>query len=121
MKSINAFSKTVLLGGCIALASGTLHAETISQSAGVTVIRGTDDAATAAQRQTSRGRDGVVVYRGESMRAPASQPVAIAPVATTQVVSGQNLWLHDTATNTVTACSLRYDYYGNRTVSCSAP
>lgn len=120
MKSINAFSKAILLGSCITLSAGALHAETISQSGGVTVVRGVDDADAAGQRRTSRGRDGVAIYRGESMPSQAGQAAA-APVAAATVVGGQNLWLHDAATNTVTACSLRYDYYGNRTVQCSTP
>jgi hypothetical protein len=122
MKSINAFSKALLLCGCAVAAPGVLQAETVSQSAGVTIVRGADDAESAAQRQSSRGRDGVAVFRGESSNQYDNQANTRAPVsmAPTQVVGGQNLWLHDANTNTVTACSLWYDFYGNRTVRCGS-
>ena len=119
MDTIKAFSKAILFCGCAIVAAGPLHAETISQDGGVTVVRGADDAETAAQRQVSRGRSGVAVFRGESSSATAiQQPAAAAPVPT-QILGGQNLWVYDAANSAVTACSLRYDYYGNRTVRCS--
>lgn len=120
MKLVNAFSKALLLGGGLVLASSPLLAETITQSSGVTVVRGADDAEAAAQRQTSRGRTGVSVFRGESATGPqagAPAPLAV-PAGISQLVGGQNLWVHDAATNTVTACNLRYDAYGNQNVRC---
>lgn len=121
MRTINAFSKAVLFCGCAILGSAGSHAETITRDAGVTVIRGIDDAGTAAQRQSSRGRSGVVVFRGASTASvPPVQPQATAAPAPTMVVGGQNLWIYDSETNTATACSLRYDFYGNRKVRCSS-
>jgi hypothetical protein len=119
MKSIKVFSKAILLSGILALGSGTLRAETISQTGSVTVIRGVDDAATADQRQVSRGRSGVTVFRGTSNES-AEAPAAPVFLPTTQFNGGENLWIHDAAGNDVTACSLWYDIYGNRTVRCSS-
>ena len=119
MKSIKVFSKAILLSGVIALGSAPLHAETVSQSGGVTVIRGVDDAATADQRQVSRGRSGVMVFRGTSSETPAAPAAAPAPVVpVTQFNGGENLWIHDAAGHEVTACSLWYNEYGYRTVRC---
>lgn len=120
MKPVNAFSKALLLCGGLVLASGSIHAETITQNAGVTVVRGIDNADAAAQRQTSRARAGVSVFRGESASAPqpAAPAPATAPVGVSQVVGGQNLWIHDSATGAVTACNLRYNAYGNQRVRC---
>lgn len=120
MKLVNAFSKAFLLCAGLVLASSSLQAETITQSSGVTVVRGDDNAEAAAQRQTSRGRAGVSVFRGESTTVPqTSAPAPIAlPADISQLVGGQNLWVHDAATNTVTACNLRYDAYGNQQVRC---
>ena len=56
MKSIKVFSKAILLSGFVVLGSAMGHAETVSQSGGVTVIRGVDNAGSAEQRQESRGR-----------------------------------------------------------------
>jgi hypothetical protein len=120
MKLVNAFSKALLLCAGLVLASSPLLAETITQSAGVTIVRGEDDAEAAAQRRTSRGRAGVSVFRGESATAPqasALEPIAV-PEGISQLVGGQNLWVHDAATNAVTACNLRYDAYGNQQVRC---
>jgi hypothetical protein len=119
MKSIKVFTKTILLSGIVALASAPLHAETVSQTGSVTVVRGVDDAATADQRQVSRGRSGVTVFRGTSNE-PAAAPAAPVYLPQTQITGGQNLWIHDAAGNDVTACSLWYDEYGNRTVRCSS-
>jgi hypothetical protein len=120
MKLVNAFSKALLLSGGLVLASGPLQAETITQSSGVTVVRGDDDASAAAQRRSSRGRAGVAVFRGESSTVPhASAPMpSPAPAGISQVVGGQNLWVHDAASGTITACNLRYDAYGNQNVRC---
>jgi len=119
MKPIKAFSKAALLAAAVALGSSVLHAETISQSNGVTTVRGVDDAAAAEQRQSSRGRSGVVVFRGASSDAPHA-PAAEERPARKRVTSGQNLWIYDPASKEVTACSLWYDFYGNRTVRCSS-
>jgi hypothetical protein len=119
MKSIKVFSKAILLSGIIVLGSSTLRAETISQSGGVTVIRGVDDAATADQRQVSRERSGVAVFRGRSNGSAAASAAPIY-LPTTQFNGGENLWIHDASGNEVTACSLWYDDYGNRTVRCSS-
>jgi hypothetical protein len=121
MESIKVFSKALLLCGCVAAASGTLAAQTISQNAGVTTVRGNDSADAATQRQTSRGRAGVAVFRGESAAVPIPAPTpSAAPAAPTQIVGGQNLWIHNAGANEVTACSIWYDYYGRRTVQCSS-
>jgi hypothetical protein len=119
MKPIKAFSKAALLSAAVVFGSTVLHAETISQSNGVTTVRGVDDAASAEQRQSSRGRSGVVVFRGASSDAPQA-PASEQRPAGTRVLSGQNLWIYDLANKEVTACSLRYDFYGNRTVRCSS-
>lgn len=119
MKSINVFSKAILLSAVFVFGSAGVRAETVSQSNGVTVIRGVDDATTAAQRQTSHGRSGVTVFRGTSTPPAAAAAVAEAPQPQ-QVMGGRNLWIYDPARNEVTACSLRYDMYGNRTVRCSS-
>jgi hypothetical protein len=122
MKSIKVFSKAILLSGVIALGSVTLHAETISQAGSVTVIRGVDNAATADQRQVSRGRSGVTVFRGTSSEAAPAPAAPAIPVSQPQVQinGGENLWIHDASGREVTACSLWYDEYGNRTVRCSS-
>lgn len=123
MESIKAFSKAFLLCGGMIIASGTLQAETISQNSGVTVVRGEDNAEAAAQRQSSRGRAGVAVFRGQSSDVPANTaPVSrvAPPTGTQQIVGGQNLWVHDAGASTVTACNLRYDFYGNQQVRCRA-
>lgn len=121
MDLFKAFSKAAFVCACVVAGAGTLHAETISQDAGVTVIRGVDDASSAALRHTARERSGVTVFRGES--APAEQgaqpPTTEAAAAPTLFIGGQNLWVYDAADSTVTACSLRYDIYGNRAVRCS--
>lgn len=120
MDLFKALSKTALVCGCIIAGTGALHAETISQDAGVTVIRGVDDASSAALRRAARGRSGVTVFRGESAPAETAAPPAPEAVAApTLLVGGQNLWVYDAADSTVTACSLRYDIYGNRAVRCS--
>ena len=119
MKSINVFSKAILLSAVVVFGSAGVRAETVSQSNGVTVIRGVDDAATAAQRQTSRGRSGVTVFRGTSTPPETAAAVAEAPQPQ-QVMGGRHLWIYDPTQNEVTACSLRYDMYGNRTVRCSS-
>ncbi len=120
MDTIKAFSRVLLLCGCAVAGSGALHAETITRDAGVTVVRGADDAATAAQRNVSRARAGIAVFRGESTATAASEaPVALPAPAPRQVVGGQNLWVYDAGTGEATACSLRYDIYGNRNVRCS--
>jgi len=120
MKLINAFSKALLLGSGLVLASTTLQAETITQSSGVTVVRGDDNAEAAAQRRSSRGRTGVAVFRGESATVPqaSAPPPELAPESISQIVGGQNLWVHDAGTNAITACNLRYDAYGNQQVRC---
>lgn len=120
MKLINAFSKALLLCSGLVLASTALQAETITQSSGVTIVRGDDNADAAAQRRSSRGRAGVAVFRGESASVPqSSMPAAEpAPANISLVVGGQNLWVHDAGTNAVTACNLRYDAYGNQQVRC---
>ena len=121
MASIKAFSKAVLLPAAVAFWAGGLHAETITQSNGVTTIRGVDDAASAEQRQTSRARSGVTVFRGTSNAAAQAAAAPEAPAAQhVQVLSGKNLWLYDADTKQITACSLRYDSYGNRFVRCSS-
>lgn len=119
MKSINFFSKAILLSAVVVFVSAGVRAETVSQSNGVTVIRGVDDATTAAQRQTSRGRSGVTVFRGTSTAPQATAAASEAPQPL-QVMGGRNLWIYDPARNEVTACSLRYNMYGNRTVRCSS-
>ena len=121
MKCIKVFSSAFLLLGWAAIGSTTGVAETLSQESGVTVVRGDDSAETAAQRQTTRGRAGVVVFRGQSSAAPAphSPPTVVHQEPPKQVVGGENLWIRDTQSGEVTACSLRYDFYGNRTVRCS--
>jgi hypothetical protein len=120
MDTIKAFSRVLLLCGCAVAGSGALHAETITRDAGVTVVRGADDAATAAQRSVARGRSGVAVFRGESAAtADFEAPAAFSAPAPRQVVGGQNLWVYDADTGDATACSLRYDIYGNRNVRCS--
>jgi hypothetical protein len=120
MKSIKAFSKAVLLCGGVIVASSAVQAETISQNAGVSVIRGDDNADAAAQRQNSRGRAGVAIFRGQSTDGPANAaPAAGATTgATQQIVGGQSLWVHDADANSVTACNLRYDVYGNQKILC---
>jgi len=120
MDTIKAFSRVLLLCGCAVAGAGALHAETITRDAGVTVVRGADDAATAAQRSVARGRSGVAVFRGESATTEEFEapPASYAP-APTLVVGGQNLWVYDAETGDATACSLRYDIYGNRNVRCS--
>jgi len=121
MESIKAFSKALLLCGCVIAASGPLEAQTITQNGGVTTVRGNDSADAAAQRQTTRGRTGVAVFRGESVTIPVPAPTASAvQPAPAQIVGGQNLWIHNADANEVTACSLWYDYYGRRTVQCSS-
>jgi hypothetical protein len=120
MDMIKAFSKTALVCGCVIAGAGALHAETISQDSGVTVIRGIDDADTAAQRSSARGRSGVTVFRGEGMPAEtAVQPSSAAAAAPSVLIGGKNLWVYDAGDSSVTACSLRYDIYGNRVVRCS--
>ena len=118
MNMINAFSKAILICVGSVAGAGMLHAETISQDSGVTVVRGVDDARAAAQRQTSRGRSGVMVFRGENALPPAERP-AMAMPAVRQVVGGETLWIYEPAENAVTACSLRYDFYGSRHVRCT--
>jgi hypothetical protein len=120
MDTIKAFSRVLLLCGCAVAGSGAVHAESITRDSGLTVVRGADDAAAAAQRTQSRGRSGVAVFRGESAQAaaPEAQAVQVAP-APRQIVGGQNLWIYDAGTGEATACSLRYDIYGNRNVRCS--
>jgi len=121
MKSIKAFSKAVLLCGGMIVALSAVQAETISQNAGVSVIRGEDNADAAAQRQNSRGRAGVTIFRGQSTAGAANAaPPAVATTGAPmqQIVGGQSLWVHDTDTNSVTACNLRYDFYGNQKVLC---
>jgi hypothetical protein len=121
MRPIKAFSKAVLLCAAVALGSGGLHAETVTQSNGVTTIRGVDDAEAAAQRQTSRGRDGVAVFRGASTPSAETALVPEAPAAPrVHVTSGRNLWLYDGENNQVTACTLWYDSYGQRYVRCDS-
>lgn len=119
MDMVNGFSKAALICGCIISGAGALHAETISQDSGVTVIRGIDDADSAALRRTARGRSGVTVFRGESAPAETAYQPAPEAAAPTVLIGGQNLWVYDAADNTVTACSLRYDIYGKRIVRCS--
>ena len=121
MKPIKAFSKAILLPAVVVFGSSGLHAETISQSNGVTVIRGVDDADSAAQRQTSRGRAGVTVFRGVSNTAAHVTVPPEAPAAPRlQVTGGRNLWLYDADGKQITACSLWYDSYGNRFVRCDS-
>jgi hypothetical protein len=121
MKPIKAFSKAILLSAVVAFGSGGLHAETISQSNGVTVIRGVDDADSAAQRQTSRGRTGITVFRGvSSPTAHAAVPPEAPAMQRLQVTSGKNLWLYDADSKQITACSFWYDVYGNRFVRCDS-
>ena len=122
MKCIKVFSSAFLLLGWAAIGSTAGYAETLSQEAGVTVVRGEDSADRSAQRQTTRGRAGVVVFRGQSSAAPAAQsaPTAVYQEPPRQIVGGENLWIHDPQSGDVTACSLRYDFYGNRTVRCSS-
>jgi len=121
MKSIKVFSKAILLSGLVVFGSGTGHAETVSQSGGVTVIRGVDDAGTAEQRQESRGRLGIAVFRGASDPSGfAAAPAAPAMMAPQQVTGGRHLWIRDPANGTVTACGVRYDLYGNRYVQCDS-
>jgi hypothetical protein len=119
MDTINAFSRALLLCGCTVVASGALHAETITRDAGVTVVRGVDDPASAAQRSVSRGRAGVTVFRGETTANAAPRAPAAAPAPRQMIVGGQNLWVYDAESGEVTACSLRYDVYGNRKVRCT--
>jgi len=120
MDTIKAFSRVLLLCGCAVAGPAALHAETVTRDAGVTVIRGADDAASAAQRTQSRGRSGIAVFRGESTQAAAREAAPAQPAAApSQVVGGQNLWVYDAGSGEAKACSLRYDIYGNRTVRCS--
>lgn len=120
MNSIKVFSKALLICACTVAVAGVLHAETVSQVGNVTVIRGVDDAATAAQRRASRGRSGVVIFRGESIAAETpARPAVRDAMPMPQMVGGQNVWLRDPETGSISACSLRYDYYGNRNVRCS--
>jgi len=120
MDTIKAFSKALLLCGCVITAPGALHAETISQDAGVTIVRGADDAATAAQRNISRGRSGVTIFRGQSASAPSDQePAIMAGPAPTLLIGGQNLWIYEAGADAPIACSLRYDVYGNEKVVCA--
>lgn len=121
MKSIKVFSKAILLSGLVALGSGVGHAETVSQSGGVTVIRGVDNAGSAEQRQDSRGRLGIAVFRGTSDTSSfVAAPAAPAMLAPQQVTGGRHLWIRDPANGTVTACSVQYDFYGNRHVQCDS-
>lgn len=119
MKSFKVLPMAILLSTFGAFGPGDLRAETVSQSNGVTTIRGVDDATTAAQRQMSRGRSGVAVFRGTSTAVRTVPDASEAPQPL-QVMGGKNLWIYDPARNEVTACSLRYNMYGNRTVRCSS-
>lgn len=118
MRVIKLFSKAAILVAIAVLAAGVARAETITQHNGVTTVRGVDDAETAGQRQLSRGRSGVVVFRGASN---AAEPVAEAAQTALpqQVRGGRNLWIYDPASQEVTACSLRRNIYGERVVRCS--
>jgi hypothetical protein len=121
MKPIKAFSKAFLLPAAVVLGSSGLHAETITQSNGVTTIRGVDDAASAEQRQISRGRAGVTVFRGTSTPHAQTAVASEAPAPQRlQIKSGRNLWLYDAESKQITACSLWYDSYGNRSVRCDS-
>lgn len=121
MKPIKVFSKAILLSGLVVFGSGMGHAETISQSGGVTVIRGVDDPGTAEQRQESRGRMGIAVFRGASDPSGfVATPAAPAMAAPKLVTGGRHLWVLDPANGDVTACSVRYNFYGNRYVQCDS-
>ncbi len=121
MKPIKVFSKAILLSGLVVFGSGMGHAETVSQSGGVTVIRGVDDAGTAEQRQESRGRMGIAVFRGASDPSGfVATPAAPAMAAPKLVTGGRHLWVLDPANGDVTACSVRYNLYGNRYVQCDS-
>ncbi len=120
MESIKAFSKAAFLSAALAFAPAGLLAETITQSDGVTTIRGVDDAAAANQRQTSRARSGVTVFRGTSVGAQPAPIDVPAPVQPVQVTSGKNLWFYDPATGDITGCSFWYNSYGDRLVRCDS-
>lgn len=94
-----------------------VSAQTVTQSAGVSVHRGVD--ADAEKRRVTKTRSGVTVYRGGSSdRAPSA---SAAPVRSkVQVRAGKNLWVVDTESGEVVGCDLRRTVYGTRRVRCSS-
>lgn len=119
MRAIKLFSKAAVLFTIAVLGASGIRAETITQHNGVTTVRGVDDAETAAQRQLSRGRSGVVVFRGAS-RVVEPAPEAAEATLPQRVTGGRNLWIYEPASQQVTACSLRRNIYGERVVRCSS-
>lgn len=103
----------------IAVVGGnTTNAQSVTKSAGVTVVRGMDGSGAQAPNARS-SQAGVSIYRGTSPAPARAEPTqAAAPPAYIQ--GGENLWIVDPENDNISACSLRYDIYGNRNVRCSS-
>ena len=99
------------------VSADTVSAQSASSSAGVTVVRGIDSG--GVQPPTVTRSRGVSVYR-------SATPAPTAPEATTTeappvfIQGGENLWIVEPESGDVSACSLRYDYYGQRHVRCTS-
>ena len=105
----------------IAVVGGnTTNAQSVTKTAGVTIVRGIDGGSAQAPNARSN-QAGVAVYRGTS---PAPAPARPEQTQTEDpplyLQGGRNLWIVDPESGDISGCSLRYDYYGNRNVECSS-
>ena len=117
MQMTRTLAAVFVLSAMAIAGSGMASAQSVSTAAGVTVVRGIDGDNSQPPRVV-RSRSGVTIYRSESA-APA--PEATGPAeAPLQILGGRNLWIVDPESGEVSACSLWYDFYGERTVRCTS-
>ena len=99
------------------VSADTVSAQSASSTAGVTVVRGINSS--GVQPPTVTRSRGVSVYRSATP-APTVPEATATEAPPVYIQGGENLWIVDSESGDVSACSLRYDYYGERRVSCSS-
>ena len=95
----------------------TVSAQSASTTSGVTVVRGIDSG--GVQPPTVTRSRGVSVYRSATP-APTVPDATAAEAPPVFIQGGENLWIVEPESGDVSACSLRYDYYGERQVRCTS-
>ena len=101
------------------VAGHAADAQTVTRAQGVTVFRGLDAPSDGSERRLVQSPSGVAVYRGTSPLPASSNQNAPAP-SREIITSGRNLWVVDPESGGVTACSIWYDFYGNRVSRCTS-
>ena len=117
MQMTRTLAAAVVSAAVVIAGANAVSAQSASTSAGVTVIRGINSG--SSQPPTVTRSQGVSVYRSATPT-PTVPDTTAEDAPPTLVQSGKNLWFVDPSNGDVSACSLRYDFYGERQIRCTS-